>query len=76
MDLERYPLKNLTNNELMDRFAEECAEAIQASMKCNRFGWNHRWVKQDQINIEAVRSEMEDIITCWNEIRDRLGYIS
>lgn len=72
MDIEKYPLKDLSADDLLDRLGEECSELIHAIFKLRRFG-NAPSPRTGQTGEEYVAAELEDVKRCIEEVEARLA---
>jgi hypothetical protein len=47
---------------MLSHLVEECSELQKAAVKIQRFGTDHFWAKEGQINIDALIEEANDVL--------------
>lgn len=73
MDLEKYPIDTLSDEELLNRMVEECSELIQAIAKRKRFGRGSRHPRTGLSAEEHICNEMDDVKLILKEVENRLS---
>jgi NTP pyrophosphatase (non-canonical NTP hydrolase) len=71
MRLDLYPLEKETDEKLLVRLSEECAEVIVAINKCQRFGLENHHPNRSISNLDALRYEIIDVQQCIAELERR-----
>lgn len=73
MDLEKYPVVHLSDEDFLNRLTEECSELIQAIAKRKRFGKESRHPRTGEAADVHIANEIDDVSELIKEANRRLS---
>lgn len=73
MDVKKYPIDDLSSDDLLNRLTEECSELIQAIAKRKRFGGSSIHPRTGETGDQRVVSELNDVKLMMAEVERRLS---